>query len=296
MMKKTWDNDYDINGGYEEEEEEERSKSLDKWMATKQWDTCNYTRIGSTDSYGKRDYQSSIKTVEMVETPIPNQYQRPTTPNNNYRSFYNNYCYPSPSKNKLLPGQQVRRASSPRRTPNKEEKSYYYSTTANTPTSTGSLRSSLQRLHGNNNNLCRRYSVSTNNEGRTGFNSNDVAELMLPSYMAATESAKARVRSQSAPRQSRPSTPERDYQQRGGGGGLAKKRLSFPVTPTTVAAAAAGGIINHRSLRSPSFKSLQAGYVGMEQQSNQSCYSTTDSIGGGEISPCSTTDLRRWLR
>lgn len=43
----------------------------------------------------------------------------------------------------------------------------------------------------------------------------------MPNYMEATESAKARVRSQSAPRQ-RASTPERDK------AGSARKRLSFP--------------------------------------------------------------------
>ncbi|KAJ6423134.1 hypothetical protein OIU84_024129 [Salix udensis] len=48
---------------------------------------------------------------------------------------------------------------------------------------------------------------------------------ILPNYMAATESAKARVRSQSAPRQ-RPATPERE---RCGSELPAKKRLSFPV-------------------------------------------------------------------
>ncbi|KAI3741418.1 hypothetical protein L1987_59090 [Smallanthus sonchifolius] len=92
----------------------------------------------------------------------------------------------------------------------------------------------------------------------------------MPNYMAATES-------QSAPRQ-RPSNPERDRS------GLAKKRLSFPVPDT-------------QTLRSPSFASVNEpyGYTGVEQQSNYStCY--TESIAGGEVSPCSTTDLRRWLR
>nr|GME05671.1 protein IQ-DOMAIN 1-like [Ipomoea batatas] len=103
----------------------------------------------------------------------------------------------------------------------------------------------------------------------------------VPNYMAATESAKARVRSQSAPRQ-RPSTPERERI------GSVKKRLSYLIPepyPLNTGYS--------QNLRSPSFKSVQAGYVGMEQQSNYSC--NTDSIGG-EISPCSTTDLKRWLR
>lgn len=102
-------------------------------------------------------------------------------------------------------------------------------------------------------------------------------DASVPNYMAATESAKARIRSQSTPKQ-RPSTPERERV------GSVKKRLSYPIPePYT-------GYGYSQNLRSPSFKSLQAAYVGMEQQS---CY--TDSLGG-EISPCSTTDLRRWLR
>lgn len=105
----------------------------------------------------------------------------------------------------------------------------------------------------------------------------------MPNYMAATESAKARIRSQSAPRQ-RPSTPERDRP------GSAKKRLSFPI-PDPYAG-------NGQNLRSPSFTSVNESsyaYMGVEQQSNYSSY-YTESIAGGEVSPCSTTDLRRWLR
>ncbi|KAM0934737.1 putative IQ motif, EF-hand binding protein [Dioscorea sansibarensis] len=104
------------------------------------------------------------------------------------------------------------------------------------------------------------------------------SQTAVPNYMAATESAKARVRSQSAPRQ-RPATPERDRT-------AAKKRLSFPVPAPEPCY---GGY----SLRSPSFKSAAGRLLG-EQRSNVSS-SYADSIGG-EISPCSTTDLRRWLR
>ncbi|TVU43655.1 hypothetical protein EJB05_10141 [Eragrostis curvula] len=107
----------------------------------------------------------------------------------------------------------------------------------------------------------------------------------VPNYMAATESAKARVRSQSAPRQ-RPATPERD---RLAGG--AKKRLSYPAPPP-----AADTYGYAQSLRSPSFKSA-AGRFSSEQRSTVSS-SCAESLVGADavVSPSSTTDLRRWLR
>ncbi|CAD6266362.1 unnamed protein product [Miscanthus lutarioriparius] len=118
------------------------------------------------------------------------------------------------------------------------------------------------------------------------------AAAAVPSYMAATESAKARVRPQSAPRQ-RPATPERD---RGSGGGSAaasgaKKRLSFPAHPQGRVAAEYA-----QSLRIPSFKSA-AGRFSSEQRSTVSS-SCADSLNGGDVvvSRSSTTDLRRWLR
>ncbi|PKU75345.1 Protein IQ-DOMAIN 14 [Dendrobium catenatum] len=99
------------------------------------------------------------------------------------------------------------------------------------------------------------------------------AARAVPNYMATTESAKARLRSQSAPRQ-RPATPERDRL------GSVKKRLSYQVPEAYCG----------NSLRSPSFKSAM-GRIGSEQSSNVlSTY--TDS----EVSPSSTTDLRRWMR
>ncbi|KAJ1266950.1 hypothetical protein BS78_07G019100 [Paspalum vaginatum] len=107
----------------------------------------------------------------------------------------------------------------------------------------------------------------------------------VPNYMAATESAKARVRSQSAPRQ-RPATPERERLSALGGG--PKKRLSFPAPPLEAAYA--------QSLRSPSFKSA-AGRFSSEQRSTVSS-SCAESLAGADlaVSPSSTTDLRRWLR
>ncbi|XP_022855298.1 protein IQ-DOMAIN 1-like isoform X2 [Olea europaea var. sylvestris] len=256
FSQQTWD--CDSNPYAEEHEPEDDSKNwLDTWMSR-----------NSTDH--KTD---SIKTVVM-DTPNLNLSSR----NSHYRSPIRRQSIPyfasSPHHSSLynVPiasqpitpppisktrSQQVRSAS-PRCL--KEEKSY---SKANTP----SLRSTITHRISSSN---FRYNTCTNEAA---------GDAVIPNYMATTESAKARIRSHSAPRQ-RASTPERDR------GGSAKKQLSYPIPdPYSVNVGYGCPSSMSQNLRSPSFKSVQAGYVGMEQQSNRS-----DSIGG-EISPCSTTDL-----
>ena len=123
---------------------------------------------------------------------------------------------------------------------------------------------------------------------RGGASASSNGNATLPNYMAATESAKARLRSQSAPRQ-RPSTPERDRV------GSARKRLSYPAPDPYGGGMVYGGVGYGNCLKSPSFKSVSGSHLGgLEQQSNYSSC-CTDSFGG-ELSPSSTSDLRRWLR
>ncbi|OMO97778.1 IQ motif, EF-hand binding site [Corchorus olitorius] len=128
------------------------------------------------------------------------------------------------------------------------------------------------------------------------------ASATMPNYMAATASAKARIRSQSAPKQ-RPissSTPEREKV-----GSGARKRLSFlPIPHHDQCGGIEGNIndqvydYNNNSNKSPSYKSSHGGHpFGMEQSQRSnisSCYA--DSLGEEIFPPSTNYDLRKWLR
>uniref|UniRef100_A0A1J3F5L3 Protein IQ-DOMAIN 14 n=1 Tax=Noccaea caerulescens TaxID=107243 RepID=A0A1J3F5L3_NOCCA len=90
------------------------------------------------------------------------------------------------------------------------------------------------------------------------------SSMAQPNYMTATESAKAKARTQSTPRR-RPV-------------GMAKKRLCYA---------------EEENLRSPSFKSAYNGCLWGDHESDYSCC-YGDGFAG-KISPCSTTELR-WLK
>ncbi|KAJ7965266.1 Protein IQ-DOMAIN like [Quillaja saponaria] len=109
--------------------------------------------------------------------------------------------------------------------------------------------------------------------------SNNARAAAVPNYMVATASAKARSRSQSAPRQ-RASSPEKERT------GSVKKRLSFQAPEPCAVVGNCGTTLSH-NLNS---KCIQGGHLGMEQRSN--IYSYTDN----EMSPPCTNDLKRWLR
>lgn len=76
----------------------------------------------------------------------------------------------------------------------------------------------------------------------------------MPNYMAATASTKARIQSQSAPRQ-RPLTPEREKMC------SAKKRLSFPIPDEPDTGVVMSDVELEHNLRSPSCKPINEGHI-----------------------------------
>ena len=108
----------------------------------------------------------------------------------------------------------------------------------------------------------------------------------VPNYMAATESAKAKLRSQSTPRQ-RPGTPERES------AAPARRRLAFAVPDSSLFS---GRVDLLQSLRG---QGNFGGGRGRERYGEDGDSLVSSSCNGsfvGEVSPSSTTDLRRRRR
>ncbi|KAK9292349.1 hypothetical protein L1049_020315 [Liquidambar formosana] len=246
-----------------EEEPEEKHRWLDRWTTTRQWESAGRSSC---------DQRDPIKTVE-IDTSRPYSYSSP----NFRRSQYQHHHYH---------GQQQKSSSNFVGSPLHRA---HHNPSLSSPITPSPVKAKPLQVHSASPRCLREErnypTAQTPNLGSTYYNGMGVnGAVAFPNYMAATASAMARIRSQSAPKQ-RPSTPEKERI------GSAKKRLNFPVPdPYNGVVGIAGGTFDH-NMRGPT---IHGGYMGNEKRSNMSSC-CTDSLGD-EISPTSTSDLRRWLR
>ncbi|KAF5450494.1 hypothetical protein F2P56_030843 [Juglans regia] len=238
-----------------EEEFEEMPKWPDQWTTTKQWE--------SSRGRVSLDQRDPIKTVE-IDTFRPYSY---STPNSQRSQNYQHQSYQLQRPSSFSVPSPLHRAHKNLTVQSPIAQSPYK--TRHLQVHSASPRCSREKR---NQQMSQLPGIgSTCSHGILGGVSSggDGAAAPMPNYMAATASAKARFRSQSAPRQ-RPSTPERER------AGSARKRLSFPVPDDPCEGPGDGG---HD--------------LGMERSSNMS-FCCRDSLGD-QRSPPSRNYLGRFL-
>ncbi|KAM5557779.1 protein IQ-DOMAIN 17-like [Rosa sericea] len=225
-----------------QEELEEKFNMLDGWTRRKQWEN-------GRASCDQQRADPIVKTVEM-DTSRPYSYS--STPNLK-RAEYQYQCHHY----------------------QQQQRPHQYSYPVAFPQSPTTPFASLTRIPQVHSASPRCYIRETDHGVGMG-------ESEVPNYMAATASAKARIRSQSTPRH-RPATQDREKQC------SARKRLSFPVPSEPSGTNCTSDI----ELKSPNYKGINGGQaIRREHKASNVSYYVTDS----ETSPTSRGELRRWLR
>lgn len=229
-----------------QEELEEKFNLLDGWTRRKQWENGRASCDQRTDPI--------VKTVEM-DTSRPYSYH--STPHLKRPEYYHHQCHHYQQQ------QRTHQYSYPVASPQ-------------SPTTPFAPLTINPQVH----------SASPRCYIRETDHGIGMGESEVPNYMAATASAKARIRSQSAPRH-RPATQDREKQC------SARKRLSFPVPAEAFGASAVGNGTSEFELRSSNYKGINGGQaIRMEHNTRNVSHCLTDS----ETSPTSRGELRRWLR